>query len=101
MEENKIATAIAVLDGKVDGLKDLFTEKFEQNSREHKEITKRQDTANHRTTKLEEWKEAHAHNIEAEMSEKFASKRVERHFDKLVLAVIIAVLLAGVGLILK
>jgi len=99
---------LEVLAEKIDGLANLFDEKFKTNSKEHFEITKRQDVANHRTNKLEEWKEAHTREIEKEISEvlkeadnRYASKTVELHFNKIIYAVVISVLMAGLGLLLK
>jgi len=80
-----------VLNEKLDGLKELFNEKFSNNSREHKAISTRQDTANHRVNKLEDWKESHTHDIEEEMKDKFASKGVEKIAYVILTTVIISV----------
>lgn len=41
---------------KLDGLKTLFTEKFDNNSREHKIVIAHQEKTNGRVTKLETWR---------------------------------------------
>ena len=105
---NKTEINIAVLGEKIDSLRELMETKFSENYKQHNFILERQDTANHRTTKLEDWKETHTREIEKEITsvlkvadKRYASKSVEIHFNKIVYAVVIAVIMAGIGLFLK
>ena len=90
-----------VLNQKLDGLKELFNEKFTNNSKEHKAISIRQDTANHRVNKLEDWRDNHTHDIEAEMKGKFASKGTERIVYLVLTTVIISVIGGVMTIVLR
>ncbi|RLA70034.1 MAG: hypothetical protein DRG30_09595 [Epsilonproteobacteria bacterium] len=83
------------------GLTTLINTKFETNWSQHSDILEHQKVTNGRVNKLEDWKETHNHDIEKEMSKKFASKRVEKNFDKVVMLVITGVIVGVLNLVLK
>lgn len=83
------------------GLTILINEKFDNNVKQHEAILAHQKLTNGRVNNLEEWKEKHTHDIEVEMGKKFADKRVEKNFDKVVMLVITGVIVGVLNLVLR
>jgi len=104
----KIESLAKLTDEKTSGITSLVNEKFKANAKEHNGITVRMDTANHRTSKLEDWKEAHIKEIETEMADvlvaaddKYAAKSVEKNFYGLVFGFILTVMAVIAGAVIK
>ena len=48
---------IQMIIARLDGLKELFEDKFERNNKDHKELIGHQKTTNGRVNKLESWRD--------------------------------------------